>query len=81
LTRTGATDPQQTNDISKSAPESGSSRRLIKGPLGVARGVLESRIDGAGLSFVMQTEGSGSAHVPVEFVARRVASGAPAGNR
>jgi hypothetical protein len=54
---------------------------LIKGPLGVARGVLESRIDGAGLSFVMQTEGSGSAHVPVEFVARRVASGAPAGNR
>ncbi|HEY2558151.1 MAG TPA: toll/interleukin-1 receptor domain-containing protein [Caldimonas sp.] len=80
--------------------------------LGVARGVLESRIDGAGLGFVtrtgelagaaanaevvhryrgqlvgdelrfvMQTEGGSSAHVPVEFVARRVASSAPAGNR
>ena len=80
--------------------------------LGVARGVLESRIDGAGLRFVtrtseltgasgnaevvhrytgrlvgdeirfvMQTEGSSSAHVPVEFVARRVAPSAPAGGR
>jgi hypothetical protein len=81
--------------------------------LGVARGVLESRIDGAGLRFVtrtselagatadnaevvhrysgrlagdeirfvMQTEGSSSAHAPVEFVARRVTASAPAGNR
>jgi hypothetical protein len=38
---------------------------------GVARGVLESRIDGAGLGCVMQTEGSSSAHVPVEFAAGR----------
>jgi hypothetical protein len=80
--------------------------------LGVARGVLESGIDGAGLRFVtrtsegggyatnaelvhrysgqlvggelhfvMQTEGGSSAHVPVEFVARRVAANAPAANR
>lgn len=80
--------------------------------LGVARGVLESRIDGAGLRFVtrtselagaaanaeivhrysgqlvgdelrfvMQAEGGNSAHRPVEFVARRMASSAPAGNR
>ena len=81
--------------------------------LGVARGVLESRIDAAGLSFVtrtseltgaggsspavvhhyrgrlagdeirfvMQTEGGSSAHLPVEFVARRVASTAPQASR
>jgi hypothetical protein len=81
--------------------------------LGVARGVLESRIDGAGLSFVtrmgeltgagsagaevvhryrgrvagddirfvMQTEGGSSAHVPVEFVARRVVASAPPASR
>ncbi len=80
--------------------------------LGVARGILEGRIDGAGVSFVtrtselagtgatlevvhryrgrlagdelrfvMQTEGSSTAHVPVEFVARRVASAASQGNR
>jgi hypothetical protein len=74
--------------------------------LGVARGVLEGRVDAAGVSFVtrtsessdagtsgiavvhryrgrlagdelrfvMQTEGGISAHVPVDFVARRVAS-------
>jgi TIR domain len=78
--------------------------------LGVARGVLEGRVDAAGVSFVtrtsetsggdgsaavvhryrgrlagdemrfvMQTEGGSSTHVPVEFVARRVAAaGAPA---
>ena len=79
--------------------------------LGVARGVLEGRVDAAGvvfvtrtsessggsdggaavvhryrgrlageeLRFVMQTEGGSSAHVPIEFVARRVASaGLPA---
>jgi hypothetical protein len=77
--------------------------------LGVARGVLEGRVDGAGLAFVtrtsessggsgsavvhryrgrlvgdelrfvMQTEGSSSPHVPIEFVARRVtAPAAPA---
>ena len=77
--------------------------------LGVARGILEGRVDGAGVSFltrtsessgagetapavvhryrgrvagdelrfVMQTEGGSSTHLPVEFVARRVAS-APA---
>ena len=74
--------------------------------LGVARGVLEGRVDGAGLAFVtrtsestggadiavvhryraqlagdelrfvMQTEGSSSPHVPVEFVARRNAPAA-----
>jgi len=33
------------------------------------------------LRFVMQTEGGGSAHVPVEFVARRTAASAPADNR
>ena len=33
------------------------------------------------LRFVMQTEGGSSAHVPVEFVARRSASSAPAANR
>nr|HET7858750.1 toll/interleukin-1 receptor domain-containing protein [Caldimonas sp.] len=33
------------------------------------------------LRFVMQTEGGGSAHVPVEFVARRAAASAPAANR
>jgi len=33
------------------------------------------------LRFVMQTEGGSSAHVPVEFVARRPAASAPAGNR
>lgn len=81
--------------------------------LGVPRGVLESRIDSAGLRFVtrtsestgaggsspdvvhrytgrlagdeirfvMQTEGGSSAHVPVEFVARRVASTAPQASR
>ncbi len=81
--------------------------------LGVARGVLESRIDAAGLSFVtrtseltgagggsaevvhryrgriagdeirfvMQTEGGNSVHVPVEFVARRVAATAPPASR
>ncbi|HEX7437752.1 MAG TPA: toll/interleukin-1 receptor domain-containing protein [Caldimonas sp.] len=81
--------------------------------LGVARGVLESRIDAEGVSFVtrtselagaggsdpavvhryrgrlsgaeirfvMQTEGGSSAHVPVEFVARRVASAAPQASR
>ena len=77
-------------------------------PLTCARGVLEGRIDAAGLSFVtrtsestgagdsgaavvhryrgrlagdelrfvMQTEGGSSAHVPIEFVARRVAAAA-----
>ena len=81
--------------------------------LGVARGVLEGRIDAAGLSFVtrtsettgsgdggaaivhryrgrlagdelrfvMQTEGGSSAHVPVEFVARRVAPAASPASR
>jgi hypothetical protein len=81
--------------------------------LGVARGVLEGRIDGAGLSFVtrtsevtgaadsssdvvhryrgriagdeirfvMQTEGGSSAHVPIEFIARRVAASAPPASR
>ena len=81
--------------------------------LGVARGVLESRIDAAGLAFVtrssetagvggsetaivhryrgrvagdelrfvMQTEGGSSAHQPVEFVARRVASSASQASR
>jgi TIR domain len=81
--------------------------------LGVARGVLESRIDGPGLSFVtrtselngaadsgaevvhryrgrltgdeirfvMQTEGGGSAHVPIEFVARRATASAPQASR
>ncbi len=81
--------------------------------LGVARGVLESRIDAAGLGFVtrtsemaeagggetaivhryrgrlagdeirfvMQTEGGSSAHQPVEFVARRVASSASQASR
>lgn len=81
--------------------------------LGVARGVLEGRIDGEGLSFltrtgeltgagasspavvhryrgrliddeirfVMQTEGGSSTHVPVEFVARRVAPAASQGIR
>ena len=75
--------------------------------LGVARGIVEGRVDGAGLGFVtrtteqgaagnadvvhryrgrlvgdelrfvMQTEGGSSAHVPVEFVARRAAASAP----
>lgn len=81
--------------------------------LGVARGVLEGRIDAAGLGFVtrtseltgagggsqdivhryrgrlagdeilfqMQTEGGSSAHVPIEFVARRVAATAPQASR
>ena len=81
--------------------------------LGVARGVLEGRVDGAGvvfvtrtsetsgsgdsatavvhryrgrlagdeLRFVMQTEGGSSAHVPIEFVARRVAGAAPPASR
>ena len=77
--------------------------------LGVARGVVEGRVDatrasassraranraapaaaarrscivtaaalaGDELRFVMQTEGASSAHVPIEFVARRVAAGA-----
>jgi len=78
--------------------------------LGVARGVLEGRLDAAGVGFVtrtsetsgsgdsgaavvhryrgrlagdeirfvMQTEGGSSAHVPIEFVARRVTPAAPA---
>lgn len=81
--------------------------------LGVGRGVLEGRVDPAGLAFVtrtsevtgtggasaavvhryrarlaagelrfvMQTEGGSSTHVPVEFVARRVASSASASSR
>ena len=81
--------------------------------LGVARGVLEGRVDGAGvvfvtrtsetsgsgdsatavvhryrgrlagdeLRFVMQTEGGSSAHVPIEFVARRVAGAEPPASR
>ena len=79
--------------------------------LRVARGVLEGRVDGAGVSFVtrtsesggsgdsavvhryrgrlagdelrfvMQTEGGSSPHVPVEFVARRVASAGPPASR
>jgi hypothetical protein len=79
--------------------------------LGVARGVLEGRVDAAGLGFVtrtsessgdggaaavhryrgrlagdelrfvMQTEGGSSAHVPVEFVARRVAPAAAPASR
>ena len=81
--------------------------------LGVARGVLEGRVDAAGVSFVtrtnessdagtsgvavvhryrgrlagdelrfvMQTEGGSSAHVPVDFVARRVASHRAAASR
>jgi len=81
--------------------------------LGVARGVLEGRVDAAGvvfvtrtsessgggdagtaivhryrgrlagdeLRFVMQTEGGSSAHVPVEFIARRVASARPQASR
>jgi len=78
--------------------------------LGVARGVLDGRLDAAGVGFVtrtsetsgsgdsgaavvhryrgrlagdeirfvMQTEGGSSAHVPIEFVARRVTPAAPA---
>jgi hypothetical protein len=81
--------------------------------LGVAHGVLEGRVDAAGVSFVtrtsestgsgdssaavvhryrgrlagdelrfvMQTEGSSSPHVPIEFVARRVASAGPQASR
>jgi len=81
--------------------------------LGVARGVLEGRVDAAGVSFftrtsessgsgeggaavvhryrgrlagdelrfVMQTEGGSSAHVPIEFVARRVAAAGPQASR
>jgi len=78
--------------------------------LGVARGVLEGRVDAAGVSFVtrtsessgsgaavvhryrgrlsgdelrfvMQTEGSSSPHVPIEFVARRVTSAGPQASR
>lgn len=80
--------------------------------LGVARGVLEGRVAGDGVSFVtrtselagagdgsaivhryrgrvvgdeirfvMQTEGGSSAHVPVEFVARRAASAAMPASR
>jgi hypothetical protein len=79
--------------------------------LGVARGVLEGRVEAGGVSFVtrtsessgdgnvtvvhryrgrlagdelrfvMQTEGGGSAHVPVEFVARRVTSADPPASR
>jgi len=81
--------------------------------LGVARGILEGRTDGAGLRFVtrtselssagnsgseavhryrgrlvddelrfvMQTEGGSSAHVPIEFVARRAASSATQAGR
>ena len=81
--------------------------------LGVPRGVVEGRVDGAGLGFVtrtsestgagdggatvvhryrgrlagdelrfvMQTEGSSSAHVPIEFVARRVAAAGPQASR
>jgi hypothetical protein len=81
--------------------------------LGVARGVLEGRVDAAGLAFVtrisestsagdggaaavhryrgrlagdelrfvMQTEGGSSEHVPVEFVARRVAPAAAPASR
>lgn len=81
--------------------------------LGVARGVLEGRVDAAGLGFVtrtresggaggsdaavvhryrgrlagdelrfvMQTEGGSSAHVPVEFVARRVSPAASQASR
>ena len=40
-----------------------------------------ARLVGDELRFVMQTEGGSSAHVPVEFVARRVAASAPGGNR
>jgi hypothetical protein len=39
------------------------------------------RLVGDELRFVMQTEGGASAHVPVEFVARRSAASAPAANR
>ena len=80
--------------------------------LGVARGVLEGRVDAAGVSFVtrtsestgsggaqclvhryrgrlagdelrfvMQTEGSSSPHVRVEFVARRVTPAGPQASR
>ena len=81
--------------------------------LGVARGVLEGRVDAGGLAFVtrtsetsgagdagaavvhryrgrlagdelrfvMQTEGGSSAHVPVEFVARRISAAAPQASR
>ena len=80
----------------------------------MARGVLEGRVDAAGLGFVtrtseltgtggsqrrdivhryrgrlagdeirfvMQTEGGSSAHVPIEFVARRVAATASQAGR
>jgi len=74
--------------------------------LGVPRGVLEGRVDAAGvdfvtrmaessgaalvhryrgrlagdeLRFVMQTEGGTSAHVPIEFVARRATAASQAG--
>jgi len=40
-----------------------------------------ARLVGDELRFVMQTEGGGSAHVAVEFVARRSAASAPAANR
>jgi len=40
-----------------------------------------AQLVGDELRFVMQTEGGSSAHVPVEFVARRSAASAPAGNR
>jgi len=81
--------------------------------LGVARGVLEGRVDATGLGFVtrtsessgaggsgaavvhryrgrlagdelrfvMQTEGASSSHVPIEFVARRIAAGASQAGR
>ena len=85
----------------------------LHSPLIGARGVLEGRVDAAGvvfvtrtsessgsggsgvavvhryrgrlagdeLRFVMQTEGGSSPHVPVEFVARRVASAGPPASR
>jgi hypothetical protein len=81
--------------------------------LRVARGVLEGRVDGTGVSFVtrtsetsgsgdsgtavvhryrgrlagdelrfvMQTEGGSSAHMPIEFVARRLAPAGSAASR
>ena len=57
------------------------STELAGGAAGETVHRYRGQLAGSEIRFVMQTEGSGSAHLPVEFVARRVAAASASGAR